>query len=969
MSGPTWLPPKHLSQGEQAGACISVSAPPVFKPQRKFATIPVPKSHTSSCEQNGGSGLRQPPPYYRSPAGGFTIPSNPDSLGSQSPSSEDFSPHSHETTEHYYPAVTAASEGQGITAWDPGNPSWQMQGISLERGSYRPSSIDAEIDSLTSMLADMESSGPRRQPEPQGYDAMTHSSGATHASHASKASTAYKPKQVAYGATANTGSYGMDRKTSGYGASPQAATYSVSSTTNSSYNPSPAESHGASLTGGYGVSQLPKPYPQPMPASYTTASSSTSPAFNVQVKVAQPVTNYSEPRRKAEQAYGPPSPRHMGSGYTPQQATDPPFRAQQTSEQSYRGPQAMESPYRGPSTMEPSYRGHHTTEPSYRGSPTMDPSYRGPQANEQSFRGPHTNEPPYRGPQNTEYSYRMQSTEPPYRGPQAAEPPYRGPQAAEPPYRGPQAAEPPYRGPQAAEPPYRGPQAAEPPYRGPQAAEPPYRGPQAAEPPYRGPQAAEPPYRGPQAAEPPYRGPQAAEPPYRGPQAAEAMYRGPQAAEPSYRGPTITEPPYRAPQTVEPSYRGPQASEPSYRGPQASEPSYRGPQASEPSYRGLQMAEPSYREPQSTEQAFRGSQPRGMQGNDLSYRTSQNVESSYRGPQTTELAHRASLHNADVSNRAQQSRYPEMGPGQNWYQTSSYPGGADSGYSVTEVPQDRKFGQLPSKKAEGDQYSAGTKVSVQQPGVVSRVNREQTALSSGGSAGYHQQGSSSRSEEELDRLTKKLVHDMNHPPTGEYFGRCSRCGENVVGDGTGCIAMDQVFHEDCFTCISCNCRLRGQPFYAIEKKSYCEACYIVTLEKCSMCAKPILDRILRAMGQAYHPQCFICVVCRRCLDGVPFTVDATSQIHCIDDFHRKFAPRCSVCGNAIMPEPGQEETVRIVALDRSFHINCYKCEECGLLLSSEGEGRGCYPLDGHILCKSCSARRIQELSSKITTDC
>lgn len=869
MSGPTWLPPKHLSQGEQAGACISVSTPPVFKPQKKFATIPVPKSHTSSCEQNGGSGLGQPPPYQKSPAGVFTIPSQPDSPGSQSSSSEAFSPHSRETTERYYPAVAAASEGQDIAVWGPGNPSWQMQGISLERGSYRPSSIDAEIDSLTSMLADMESSGPRRQAEPQGYDAMTHSSGATHATHASKSSTAYKPKQVAYGATAHTGSYGMERKTPGYGTSPQAATYSVSSTTNSSYNHSPAESHGTSLSGGYGVSQLPKPYPQPTPASYTTASSSTGPAFNVQVKVAQPVMNYSEPRRKAEQAYGPPSPRHMGPGYTPQHTTDPPFRPQLTSEQSCRVPLTMESSYRGPSTMEPSYRGHQTIEPPYRGLPTMEPPYRGPVVTEQSFRGPHSNEPPYRGPQNTEVSYRMQSTEPSYRGPQAAELLYRGPQVAE------------------------------------------------------------------------------------------LMFRGPQAAETSYRGPPITEPTYRPPQTVEPSYRGPQTVEPSYRGPQAAE----------PLYRGLQMAEPSYREPQSTEQAIRGSQPRGMQGNNMPYRNSQNVESSYRGPQTTELAHRASLHNSDVSTRAQQSRYPEMGPGQNWYQTSPYPSVADSGYSATEVLQDMKFGHPPSKKAEAEQYSAGTKTSVQQPGAVSRMNREQTTLSSGGSAGYPQQGSSSRPEEELDRLTKKLVHDMNHPPAGEYFGRCARCGENVVGDGTGCIAMDQVFHEDCFTCISCNCRLRGQPFYAIEKKSYCEACYIVTLEKCSMCGKPILDRILRAMGQAYHPQCFICVVCRRCLDGVPFTVDATSQIHCIDDFHRKFAPRCSVCGNAIMPEPGQEETVRIVALDRSFHINCYKCEECGLLLSSEGEGRGCYPLDGHILCKSCSARRIQELSSKITTDC
>ncbi|XP_056156317.1 thyroid receptor-interacting protein 6 isoform X1 [Lampris incognitus] len=226
-----------------------------------------------------------------------------------------------------------------------------------------------------------------------------------------------------------------------------------------------------------------------------------------------------------------------------------------------------------------------------------------------------------------------------------------------------------------------------------------------------------------------------------------------------------------------------------------------------------------------------------------------------------------------------------------------------------------------------------------------------------------------RPEEELDRLTKKLVYDMNHPPTEEYFGRCARCGDNVLGDGSGCIAMEQVFHVECFTCITCHARLRGQPFYALDKKSYCESCYISTLERCSKCSKPILDRILRAMGKAYHPRCFTCVVCNCCLDGVPFTVDAASQIHCIEDFHRKFAPRCSVCGQAIMPEPGQEETVRIVALDRSFHVNCYICEECGLLLSSEGEGRGCYPLDGHILCKSCSARRIQDLSAKISTDC
>lgn len=43
-------------------------------------------------------------------------------------------------------------------------------------------------------------------------------------------------------------------------------------------------------------------------------------------------------------------------------------------------------------------------------------------------------------------------------------------------------------------------------------------------------------------------------------------------------------------------------------------------------------------------------------------------------------------------------------------------------------------------------------------------------------------------------------------------------------------------------------------------------------------------------------------------------------------FYRKFAPRCCVCSEPIMPAPGQEETVRIVALDRDFHVQCYRCE-------------------------------------------
>ncbi|XP_053988158.1 thyroid receptor-interacting protein 6 isoform X3 [Hylaeus volcanicus] len=222
---------------------------------------------------------------------------------------------------------------------------------------------------------------------------------------------------------------------------------------------------------------------------------------------------------------------------------------------------------------------------------------------------------------------------------------------------------------------------------------------------------------------------------------------------------------------------------------------------------------------------------------------------------------------------------------------------------------------------------------------------------------------------EVDVLTDLLVQGMeDNAEDSDIYGICAQCGRKVEGEGAGCSAMDKVFHIDCFCCYVCKVNLQGKPFYSLESKPYCEEDYLNTLEKCCVCTRPILDRILRATGKPYHPSCFTCVVCGQSLDGIPFTVDATNQIHCIQCFHKKFAPRCCVCKLPITPEPGQEETVRVVALDRSFHIQCYKCEDCGLVLSSDSEGRGCYPLDDHVLCKSCNATRVQALTSHMTTE-
>lgn len=57
---------------------------------------------------------------------------------------------------------------------------------------------------------------------------------------------------------------------------------------------------------------------------------------------------------------------------------------------------------------------------------------------------------------------------------------------------------------------------------------------------------------------------------------------------------------------------------------------------------------------------------------------------------------------------------------------------------------------------------------------------------------------------------------------------------------------------------------------------------------------------------------------------------------------RKFAPRCSVCRLPIRPDVEDEEAVRFVALDRSFHIQCYRCEVSNLLSIPGNKIKSCY---------------------------
>jgi len=222
---------------------------------------------------------------------------------------------------------------------------------------------------------------------------------------------------------------------------------------------------------------------------------------------------------------------------------------------------------------------------------------------------------------------------------------------------------------------------------------------------------------------------------------------------------------------------------------------------------------------------------------------------------------------------------------------------------------------------------------------------------------------------------------------------CAACKDKILDDHISCDNL--VFHPKCMKCQTCGELIRGKyltykdlpiceedfrrvghvcsvcdelildSVYTIEGVELCEKDYQELLSSwpCSTCGEKISSEGHNALmvgDVRFHRECLVCIVCGRSMEGLTVTLDKENKVYCTEDYNQKFGIVCSTCKKPIMPKKGQVKAPRIRALGKDFHISCFKCEDCGLILDTGVKGRECWPIRKHTLCYRCFRRRQSE---------
>ncbi|XP_066268087.1 LIM and senescent cell antigen-like-containing domain protein 1 isoform X2 [Branchiostoma lanceolatum] len=156
-----------------------------------------------------------------------------------------------------------------------------------------------------------------------------------------------------------------------------------------------------------------------------------------------------------------------------------------------------------------------------------------------------------------------------------------------------------------------------------------------------------------------------------------------------------------------------------------------------------------------------------------------------------------------------------------------------------------------------------------------------------------------------------------------YAPCCGQCGEFVIGRVIK--AMNNNWHPDCFTCHTCHAPLADTGFVKNAGRALCRPCNARERASglgkyiCQKCHQMIEDKHLIFKSEPYHPYHFNCHHCGKELTEV--ARELRGELYCLPCHDKMGIPICGACRRPI-------ETRVVNALGKQWHVEHFVCAKC-----------------------------------------
>ncbi|XP_035173001.1 LIM and senescent cell antigen-like-containing domain protein 1 isoform X3 [Anser cygnoides] len=190
-------------------------------------------------------------------------------------------------------------------------------------------------------------------------------------------------------------------------------------------------------------------------------------------------------------------------------------------------------------------------------------------------------------------------------------------------------------------------------------------------------------------------------------------------------------------------------------------------------------------------------------------------------------------------------------------------------------------------------------------------------------------------EEKLSNMANALANAI-----------CERCRGGFAPAEKIVNSNGELYHEQCFVCAQCFQQFPEGLFYEFEGRKYCEHDFQMLFAPCChQCGEFIIGRVIKAMNNSWHPECFCCDICQQVLADIGFVKNAGR--HLCRPCHNREKARglgkyiCQKCHAIIDEQP-------LIFKNDPYHPDHFNCANCGKELTADAR-----ELKGELYCLPC----------------